>query len=256
VLAALAVLTLAVLLGDRDRSGVPANSTGDDRALPANQAPALSEIAEAVEESSRAAEIPSASTAPPIVSEGILRLRFVSVLDASPVPDMPFRVFRERGGNKDLARGISDAHGRAEVAGLEENVILVETNRRPPFASRVAGSWLARNESKELIVRLDGGARVVGRVVDDLGAPVEGAEVLVDSDYAAEPGLHALDRERVSAVTGADGRFAVDHVSSRPKGVWIVDGEERPERWDPAAVRVRKGGAVALKSPDVKPGSR
>src|SRR5262245_23110113 len=65
---------------------------------------------------------------------GILRLTFVSDLDDSPVPDLAYLAYRERGVVKDIARGRSDANGRAEVRDLEENVILVQTQRRPPFA--------------------------------------------------------------------------------------------------------------------------
>lgn len=188
-------------------------------------------------------------------ASGVLRLRFVSALDRSPVPDLPFAVFRERGGYRLFGRGRSDARGEAELGGLEENVILVETERHPPFARKTAALWLPAGKSRSLDVELDAGARVTGRIVDDEGRPMRDAEIVDAADLGGRHGNDEilLDTSRVAATSGADGRFVVDHASSAPTAVWIVDGEQRPERWVPARFAARKDGHAEPFQADVKP---
>jgi hypothetical protein len=204
-------------------------------------------------ETSRAAE-PSGTTDASL-EKGCLRLAFVGDPEGAPVADLPFVVRQERGESKDLARGSSDAQGRAEVRDLDENVILVETPRHPPYAKKIEACWLEKGRMKNLVVHLDGGARVSGRVIDDLGKPVEGADLLLDSDLGfGKARKSAIEAESVTAHTGADGRFTLDHVADTPNGIWVIDGEERPERWIPAAIFVRKGPYAVNAQADVKPG--
>ena len=252
--ATIGIVTVAIRLDDP-----PAGPAGERASVPRRvegSEPSLSFEGGSSESpgSERAAEVRSDSPELPPVASGILRLEFVSALDGRPVPDLPFVVHRERGGNKVLASGASDAQGRAEVRDLEENVILVETVRRPPFASRVEACWLSRAETKDLVVRLDGGGRVIGRVVDEAQRPVEGAEILAAADPTRSDPPNPLDRGGPAAVTGPDGRFAVDQVATKPQGVWIVDGEARPERWQPAQLHVRKDVSVEQVAADVRPG--
>ncbi len=204
-------------------------------------------------EASRAAEAASGTDATP--GKNVLRLAFVGDPEGSPVPDVPFVVRREDGDAKDLARGTSDAKGRAEVRDLDADVILVETTRHAPYAGKIAACRLAKGEAKELVVHLDAGARVSGRVIDDLGKPVEGAEILLDSNLGLGSSRKpAVEVEGVTMRTGIDGRFIVEHVADTPYGIWVVDGDMRPEHWSPATIYVRKEATVVYAHADVKPG--
>ena len=204
-------------------------------------------------ETARSAE--ATPTADASLGKGVLRLAFVGDPDGAPVPDVPFLVRTERGDTKELARGTSDAKGRAEVRDLEADVILVETPRHPPYAQKIAACRLGKGETKDLVVHLDGGARVSGRVVDDLGQPVEGAELLLDSDLVfGKSTKSVIQADSVTARTGADGRFVLEHLADTPYGIWVVDGEARPERWNPAMIYVRKEACVVYAHADVKPG--
>ncbi|MBK7874761.1 MAG: carboxypeptidase regulatory-like domain-containing protein [Planctomycetes bacterium] len=88
----------------------------------------------------------------------------------------------------------------------------------------------ARNDAARRGAPPRGGA-VTGRVVDDRGEPRAGVELVVPGGATAWQTLHGLEDEApvVVATTDADGRFRVDHLRSLPRGVWIVDGAERPE---------------------------
>lgn len=186
-----------------------------------------------------------------VASTGALRLAFVSALDRTPVAGLPFVVFRERGGDKELARGTSDADGRAVVGELEENVILVESERLPPFARHIAATWLTAGETKELEIALDGGGSVVGRIVDDEERPVANAEILVLGNRERES---PVDTTSVGATTGRDGRFRIEHMACKPSGVWIVAGAMRPERWLPARLVARADAVVEPFFATVEPG--
>jgi len=253
VIAAAAVAALVLLFGGAPRPAEPPKPP-TLVANPQSASPDASESPQEAKVGRTADEATTPSGSAPI-STGVLHLEFVSTLDGSPVADLPFLVYRERGGNKVFARGLSDARGRAEVRDLEENVILVSTSRRPPFASKVEACWLGHGEEAELVVGLDGGAQVVGRVLDLARKPVEGVEVLVAADHATESTSNPLDLEGAAAMTGPDGKFTVDHMANRPRGVWIVDGRARPERWDPAELLVRRDCEVLRKVPFVKPGT-
>jgi len=187
---------------------------------------------------------------------GVLRLCVLDGTTRAPVPDLEFVVYRERGGDRVLARGRTDAQGRAEVGGLEANVILVETARRPPFAPRTAGVWLLEGETKDLEILLDGGGAVRGRVVDDLGRPVPDARILLGSQPGQPPGLAGgfLELEGETARSGEDGHFEIGCLAMRPRGVWIVDGEMRPERWNGERVIAIKDRVTAETFADTRAG--
>ncbi len=157
---------------------------------------------------------------------GTLRIRVLDEQTRIPVADLGFLVYRERGGDKDLARGMTDKDGRAEVREVEANTVLVRTERKPPYAESTGGAWLSAGATKELEILVGPGGAISGRVVDDLKQPVAGAGIYLNfSSRAVEP----PDPDTRS---GPDGRFRFESVASRPCAVWIVDGALRPERWD------------------------
>ncbi len=174
-------------------------------------------------ETSGASSPAEASAVSSASGTGTLRLRVLDERTRAPVPDLAFVVYRERGGQKVLAKGSTDAQGRAELREIEANTVIVRTERKPPYAEQTGAVWLTSGATKELELLVGPGSAVVGRVVDDLGRPVEAAEIRID---------RARDSEQPDARSGADGRFRVECLASRPVSVWIVDGEMRPEHWE------------------------
>src|SRR4030095_15434439 len=79
---------------------------------------------------------------------GTLRVRVIDEQTHAPVPKLGLHVYRERGGDKDLADGTTDAQGRAAVRDLEANTILVRTQRKPPYAESTGGAWLVAGATK------------------------------------------------------------------------------------------------------------
>jgi hypothetical protein len=176
---------------------------------------------------------------------GTLRLRVLDEKTRAPVPDLNFIAYRERGGRKGLGNAKTDARGCAELREVEANTVVVRTERRPPYAEGTGAVWIEPGSTKDLELLLGPGGAFVGRVIDDLGQPIEGAEIRVaHEDKAPEP----------DSRSGPDGRFRVDCLASRPQSVWIVDGALRPESWEPTWVDASLGPTRAGKSAIPVPG--
>ena len=170
----------------------------------------------------RVTDAGSAGASAPIERSGTLRLRVLDEATRAPLAGLAFVVYRERGGTQELARGATDADGRAELREIEANTVIVRTERKPPHAEQTGAVWLTPGATLELELLVGAGAAVVGRVVDDLGRPVEAAEIRLDRQLPPTP---------PDARTGDDGRFRLECLASRPVSVWIVDGGMRPEHW-------------------------
>jgi len=170
---------------------------------------------------------------------GTLRIRVLDEKTRAPVPELPFLVFCERGGDHDLAQGKTDKEGRAELRDLEANTILVRTERKAPYAETTGAVWLTAGATQELELLVGPGSTVTGRVVDDLGAPVAGAAVYLNfKSRSTEP-------PEPDTRSAADGRFCFENVSCRPRGVWVVDGEMRPESWNNVTLTAMSDGVWA-----------
>ncbi len=238
--AALATVTAVALLVRPPAEPVPSSRrvVADGGALAATTAPVLPAPTAAPEP--RAAVPALAPAAPAERGAGALDLRFVDAETGAALPDLEFCVFQERLGNRVFHRGAADGAGTATIDDLPENVILVQTARRPPHAVGFAAVWLGEGERRALEVRVGRGGRVVGRAVDERGLPVAGLEVVMPGGPCAFRSLPGqTEPPEVVARTGDDGRFAVDAVGALPRGVWIVEGEARPETWLPARLELR-----------------
>ncbi|MEQ8764672.1 MAG: hypothetical protein RL885_12145 [Planctomycetota bacterium] len=175
--------------------------------------------------------------------DGTIRLHFRDTETGDSIADLPFVVFAERNGLRLLGRGRSDRNGRAIVKRLPADAILVETDRMPPWATSLAAIWLRAGRDEEHVVDVGRGGVVKGRIVDDRGLPIGGARVLHQGG-AGPSGLSAqLENEAtLSAETDTDGRFEIDALMSRSRGVWIVDGRPRPERFEDVRLQFEADG--------------
>lgn len=233
VLALLGGVAWFVVRGDGARGAEEAGKPGveihaDPRTQLSAESPALeARSVEPVEAGSQSSANTSASA-----GSGTLRLRVLDEATRAPVADLPFLVFRERGGPKELAQGTTDGAGCAELREIEANTVIVRTARRPPYAEQTGAVWLTDGATRELELLLGPGGAFVGRVIDDLQRPVEGAEIRVAGQRDPDP---------PETRTGADGRFRVECLACRPYSVWIVDGAMRPEHWEEAWVDARRG---------------
>ncbi len=164
---------------------------------------------------------------------GTIRLRFRDVRTGEAIPRLPFVVFAERGQLRVLGRGRSDEYGRATLRRLPADAILIETSRKPPWASSLAAIWLEEGREREQVVEVGHGGTVRGRTVDDLGAPL--ADVEIFGWNGAGPRSLAIQLSNLPelmARSDATGHFEVGSLQSRPRGVWVVDDRPRPERFE------------------------
>jgi hypothetical protein len=187
------------------------------------------------------------------------RLR-ISIFDATtrhPLEGIDYVVYSERGGNRLHARGTTDEKGRAVVEKLPANTILIEARRHPPHAATFGGVWLKRGESRDVEIAMDTGGSVRARVVDAEGNPVAGVEILIHEEIAHPllGGDGVLSSARVAATTDELGRFVVDHLTNRPRSVWIVDDEFRPEQQNGPTLYARSGVRVAFASNAIEKGT-
>lgn len=204
-------------------------SEGDLESLP--DSPSERQAAYRPSESrSSTAELLTVSTlpfergAPPEVPGATLRLILVDAQTGDPIPKLGFEIYRERGGNRVLAEGTTDATGQALIEDLESNVVLVRTAHRPPFARAFGAVWLDPGEEKRLELKVTHGGRVIGRLVDSLGSGLEGLSIRVAS---------AGESSEVLAVSDVEGRFSLDAITPTPKGIWIKENRMAPERMNP-----------------------
>jgi hypothetical protein len=226
-------------LEPRASVGTTANSEGarlDAGASSAERAASTSTLG--------ASESKDESTEPAL---GRLNIRVVDDATSAPIAGAECTVYSERGGSKVHAKLTTDADGRASVENLPVNTILVSVRRTPTHAAAFGGVWLKRAETRDLVVRIAAGSTVTGRVVDDTGAPLAGAEILVGGDLEPRGDIieSILVSTNVAATAGSDGRFEIPHMVPRPRSVWIVDGEMRPEFWDGSALYARSQGRTA-----------
>ena len=167
------------------------------------------------------------------MGSGSLSLTFIDDATGTPIPELRFAVFVEQPALALIELGTSDARGRARIVGLEHDLVLIETLRAPPHATSIAAAWLADDPQQSLELRVGLGGSVSGRVVDDTGVPVDGAGVMLfdTSRVAAFWSKDAGPSARVATRTDDAGAFLFEAMKSSGDGVWLIDGEARPESW-------------------------
>jgi hypothetical protein len=139
----------------------------------------------------------------------------------------------------------ADAQGRFSLTGVTPGVVRVLAwhPRSAPSASRPVD--LADGERAQLTIRLERPCAIEGRVLDDLGNPVDGARVIVRGPRAE------LGRRILHA--GEGGRFRVERLPPGPALIWasspgLVPAHRtidlRPDREAELELRLGRGGLV------------
>jgi hypothetical protein len=239
------------LLASRKRAAIPAG-TGEEAATSPAEAPAAAAAREALEGGSKpgpqggdSLDLAGTDT----TGVGSIALTVLDDLTSEPIAGVRFEAFSERPTNHVLQRGQTDAHGQATLAGLPEDVIMIETERHPPNCSALTAVWLPRGAERSVVLRAGRGGRVRGRVVNDRGEPIAGVSVLA---LNAE-GL-TYDPWVPCAVTDREGRYEVEALIDRPRGVWVVDRAPRPERRLHVTLTYRSGALVTRREVSVREG--
>ena len=99
--------------------------------------------------------------------------------------------------------------GTFRIEGRRDGVFTLQAEAPGFGPSRGPTVTLKDGEAVEhIVVRLAPDARITGRVVDEAGAAVEGAAVVVRED-----GFGSVELDAVKAVSDADGRFAVEGLA-------------------------------------------
>jgi hypothetical protein len=177
---------------------------------------------------------------------GRLRIHCVDATTGTDLAGLGWVVGTEGRGDKLLGTGVTDSYGRASACALPAGTILVFSLRNPPHAQSFTAVHLDLGESKDVELRVGTGGRVTGRVVDDLERPLTNVEVLAEESYAP-PFLKAelLSRtSRVATRTDREGHYAVENLSSRPRGVSLADGGMKIESWADVVLAARSGNAL------------
>ncbi len=187
----------------------------------------------------------------------------VLVLDDAtglPLTGVELSLFSERPKLAGYGYATTNQAGRAQFSELSENLYLVASRRTPPYAEGLGVAWVSDRSQQELVLRLTHGGSIAGRVVDDLGEPLEGATIAVSDGTGFSRsilGIKALNAQTgVALRSDHDGRFQIDAVRSEPKGVWLVDGEVRQERLEAVRITARLQGGRASASTRVEEGRK
>ncbi len=183
----------------------------------------------------------SDATSSATIGTGTLNVRVVDDASGKPLAGIAVRLARERGGDKLLATGTTDERGEARFDAVEANTVIVEALRKPPYARTFGAVWLEPREHEEVVLRLGTGATVTGRVVDDLGTPIAGVDILLGDDFAPRFGAKSWihGSSAVAARSSADGRFTLANLARLPGRVWIENDAMKPEQWAWPAVWLR-----------------
>jgi hypothetical protein len=170
-------------------------------------------------------------------SRGV-HLRVVDAVTSEPLSALEVVAFSERPHTHRLARVRTDARGEVVLADVREDLVILETARRPPHAPALAAVWLANGGEQSMELRVGHGGGVRGRVVDESGRPVAGATVEVCDRRSLLLGDKGADP---SCESDAEGRFLLEALTNTARGIWMIDGAPRPEVVDPAHLTVTSG---------------
>lgn len=148
----------------------------------------------------------------------------------------------------------TDAQGRYEMPAIPHGEFgLRFRHERFKVADRMGFTFFQGTESYEVNVGLEAGTRVTGRVLDEQGAPLEGARVMIgnfggggvtQSDRNGEFGMYGLTNDPVNASVSAKGHGTVIRRGIEPNTdglefrlprpgtiVGRVEGPEIPEHF-------------------------
>lgn len=140
-----------------------------------------------------------------------------------------------------MRRAITDARGRFRIGGLPRRTFSIEAARRG-YQSASAGPVEAATPEARVSLVLSRGAAVVGRVVDEKGSPMAGAEVGVAGRWEEEP----------RGLTDVGGRFRLDALE--PSRNLILEARKRgfvralSRRLFPAAGAALRDVSLVLRS--------
>jgi len=262
------VLIASVLLVQSESSSDGANSLAPDavsgreladQRVGALRAPQEVRVSPQPGDGGRVAEATAASDEAIRVGASLF-VRVVDDASGEPVPNTLLTLLSERPSTKSYGTAVTDKNGRASFTGLTENLYVVRSMRRSPHAEGLTAVWLPAWEHAEATLRLGTGGSLTGRVVDDTGSPLEGVPVNANPGRTVAFGWSWVSPERMAlekrdaVLTDSDGRFRLDAMTSEAQGIWIVDGEVRPERFEKAGVVVKLDGAQRFAKAYAKPG--
>jgi len=138
--------------------------------------------------------------------------RVVEAISDEPIPDFELQFIDPQSGHHRSVKAVHDAEGLFEIreTSAKSLTLVVSAAEFEDFTRNFVGSIEPQPEH-ELLVRLNKGAIVHGRVVDGASDPVSGAEIYVDADpflmESMSDGVHP------DARTGEDGSFTLNTLS-------------------------------------------
>ena len=165
-----------------------------------------------------AAEAPSTMEVP-LPPAGTLRARVVDAATREPVREFVYSIEPlepqeddARLGSPRMHRGEANSDGRFVVT-IPAGRYRVSAAATAYTASQPLEVLVSEREPAEVTIQLDRGITLTGRVTDDSGAPVEGAEVFVTPAEGDRANKRSAPRVRPgNGVSGADGTFTISGI--------------------------------------------
>lgn len=159
--------------------------------------------------------------------------------EGNAIPDMRITVRSDRLVRSPL-QASSDASGRFVLDGVPAGRLTFSADAGPKLMVR--GVRLDPGEEREVVLVLDWGANsIAGRVVDDHGDPVPGAQVALSWMIQDGPVRSSSNR---TATTGSDGSFRFEKLGSGPHRI-----EATAPGHDSASGEYQVGSTAELRLP-------
>jgi len=152
----------------------------------------------------------------PGAGPGSVRVRVVDAASGAPLEGIEVELLSEEPVRRRFGSRSSDARGELRFEAVYAPIVIAHTRRDERFAACATLVQGERDAERTALLRLGSGARIRGRIVDDLGAPVEDASIaLPDISPWPDPTRAAP----LVARSASDGSYTIERVGNLPRAI-------------------------------------
>ncbi len=173
---------------------------------------------------------------------GVVRVQVVDARDGSALAGIKVDLFCEEPVRRRFGQAVSDTLGMARFEGVLAPIAMARATRSPDFAAAVALAEGSATAERFILLRLGQGGTIFGRVVDDTGAPVVDAQILVTDNT---PWPDPAEPSQLVGRTDRDGRYRIERAVDLPRLISMGPGGRFAAGWSNVIVEARGPAGIA-----------